>query len=288
MPVDFLTNKQKENYGVFPETLDLEILHKYFHLNDYDKSLITSCRRSYNKLGYALQLTTVRFIGVFLSNPLKVPEVVKKYLAIQLEIIDFGDLENYLSRKVTKYEHMKAIKDKFGYYELNDLWLFRLSRWLYIQCWYAIERPSILFDRTVTWLTERRLLLPGITTLTRLISQVRIRSDVRLWRILFKLPSVEQIKLLNALLNTEKDQRYSTLDQLKNAPTRISSYALIDTIKRYKKIKSIEIRELDFAKIPIIKIRSFARYVTTSWTPSIIRMPEYKKVAMLVFICLYL
>jgi hypothetical protein len=53
MPVDFLTSKQKENYGIFPETVDLEILHKYFHLDDYDKSLIENCRRNYNKLGYS-------------------------------------------------------------------------------------------------------------------------------------------------------------------------------------------------------------------------------------------
>ena len=28
MPVDFLTNKQKETYGKFPEELGTEILHK--------------------------------------------------------------------------------------------------------------------------------------------------------------------------------------------------------------------------------------------------------------------
>ena len=282
MPVDFLTSKQKENYGIFPETVDLEILHKYFHLDDYDKSLIENCRRNYNKLGYALQLTTVRFIGIFLANPLKVPELVKSYLAVQLEINDLGDLNSYLSRKKTRYEHVAEIKERFGYCDLNSLWLFRLARWLYTQCWYGIERPSILFDRTVSWLTERKLLLPGITTLTRLISRVRTRSDSRLWYMLSELPSIEQIELLKSLLKPLQDQRYSELDQLKNAPTRISSNALNNAIKRYKKIKSIGIRDLDFTKVPLIKLRGFARYVTTSWTPSILRMPEYKKIAMLV------
>ena len=58
--------------------------------------------------------------------------------------------------------------------------------------------------------------------------------------------------------------------------------ALIDAINRYKKIKFIGIRELDFSNIPIIKIRDFARYTATSWAPSIARMPESKKIAMLV------
>ena len=50
MPVDFLTNKQKETYRKFPHDIESEILHKYFHLDDYDKSLIKICRREHNKL----------------------------------------------------------------------------------------------------------------------------------------------------------------------------------------------------------------------------------------------
>ncbi len=282
MPVDFLTNKQKETYGKFPEELGTEILHKYFHLDDFDKSLIQTCRRDHNKLGCALQLTTVRFIGAFLANPLDVPEVAKAYLANQLGIVNFDNLNKYLLRKVTKHEHINAIKKKFGYCELNDLWFFTLSRWLYAQCWYGVERPSILFDRTVSWLSEKKLLLPGITTLTRLISRVKIRCNSRLWRMLSQLPSEEQAESLKSLLKTTKKDGYSELDQLKKAPTRVSGPALIDAINRYKKIKFIGIRELDFSNIPIIKIRDFARYTATSWAPSIARMPESKKIAMLV------
>jgi len=110
MPVDFLTNKQKETYGKFPEELGTEILHKYFHLDDFDKSLIQTCRRDHNKLGCALQLTTVRFIGAFLANPLDVPEVAKAYLANQLGIVNFDNLNKYLLRKVTKHELIKKEK----------------------------------------------------------------------------------------------------------------------------------------------------------------------------------
>ncbi len=288
MPVDFLTIKQKENYGTFSKELAPEILHKYFHLDDYDKSIIKTCRRSHNKLGYAAQLTTIRFIGVFLTNPINIPETVIIYLANQLDIKDYSNLKDYLLRKLTRYEHIADIKSKFGYHELNNLWHFKLSRWLYAQCWYGVERPSILFDRTVTWLVDRKLLLPGITTLIRLISRIRIRSSNRLWRILSQLPSKTQIESLESLLKIVEDQRYSELDQLKTAPIRISSNSLINAIKQYKKIKSIGIRELDFSRVPMIKIRAFAKHISTSWTPAIARMPEYKKIAMLVsFVYIY-
>ena len=72
MPVDFLTDDQYQTYAKYPEVLTQDQLDKYFYLDDKDKDLIDVCRRDYNKLGYAIQLTTVRFLGTFLSNPIDV------------------------------------------------------------------------------------------------------------------------------------------------------------------------------------------------------------------------
>lgn len=80
MPVNFITDEQQAHYGVYPPDLTEAELNKYFHLDDKDRGLIAACRRDYNKLGYALQLVTVRFLGMFLANPLNVPEKAKRYL----------------------------------------------------------------------------------------------------------------------------------------------------------------------------------------------------------------
>jgi len=76
MPVDFLTDEQYQTYAKYPDALTPAQLDKYFYLDDKDKELINACRRDYNKLGYAIQLTTVRFIGAFLPNPVNVPHDV--------------------------------------------------------------------------------------------------------------------------------------------------------------------------------------------------------------------
>ena len=80
MPVNFLTEEQNQAYARYPVTLTTEQLDKYFYLDDKDKTLIATCRRDYNKVGYALQLTTVRFLGTFLADPLNVPADVKNYV----------------------------------------------------------------------------------------------------------------------------------------------------------------------------------------------------------------
>jgi len=133
MPVNFLTNEQNQTYVRYPEKLTQELLDKYFYLDDKDKELIDACRRDYNKLGYALQLTTVRFLGTFLSNPINVPSDALHYIAKQLSINLPADIDRYLERKATRSTHCNEIKFIFDYQDFNVIWRFRLNRWLYSQ-----------------------------------------------------------------------------------------------------------------------------------------------------------
>ncbi|MGC1183179.1 DUF4158 domain-containing protein [Legionella sp.] len=101
MPVDFLTDEQCQPYAKYPETLTQDQLDKYFYLDDKDKELIDACRRDYNKLGYAIQLMTVRFLGAFLVNPIDVPNEAVRYIAKQLAIELPIELACYMDRKAT-------------------------------------------------------------------------------------------------------------------------------------------------------------------------------------------
>jgi hypothetical protein len=163
-----------------------------------------------------------------------------------------------------------------------ETYRFQTSRWLYSQAWYGNERPSILFERCVLWLIDRKILLPGISTLVVLISKIRDRVSKRLWDKLYGLIDSKQKVELEVLLKIPDGSRYSKLDQLKYGPTNISSMALIQALNRYKLIRDIGIRKLDFSGIPKSKINNLARYVAVSWAAAISRMPENRKFAVLV------
>ncbi|GGJ57621.1 DUF4158 domain-containing protein [Deinococcus roseus] len=86
MPTDFLTPEQAQRYGTYAAEPSEEQLEKYFQLDDFDLDFIETCRLGAGRLGFALQLTTLRFLGTFPRDVRKVPRTVRKFVAKQLSM----------------------------------------------------------------------------------------------------------------------------------------------------------------------------------------------------------
>lgn len=87
MAVSFLSAAQRDCYGRYPDVVTPDDLARCFHLSDDDRAQIMSCRGHHNRLGFALQLTTVRYLGTFLDDPITVPSSVLHALSQQLAIL---------------------------------------------------------------------------------------------------------------------------------------------------------------------------------------------------------
>jgi hypothetical protein len=104
MPVDFLSAGHQAAYGRYSEPPSVAQLERFFHFDERDRALIDRCRGDHNRLGFAVQLGTVRFLGTFLARPAEVPQVVAARVAEELRVHP-DCLADYAKREPTHREH---------------------------------------------------------------------------------------------------------------------------------------------------------------------------------------
>ena len=111
---EILTKEQRLEYTSIPEDLSEEAIVAYYTFSQYDIDIINSHRRDYNRLGYALQLSVLRYLGWPLSITKDIPQNVIKYVSKQIDV----DTEIYLQygqREATIQQHMDGIRQEYGY-----------------------------------------------------------------------------------------------------------------------------------------------------------------------------
>lgn len=280
MPVEFLTKEQKLHYRNFPEDLTIEEIAKYFLLDNQAKTSIYRLREDHNRLGYALQLGTVKLLGTFLDNPTEIHFDVVLYVSKQLGI-DAKVLSKYSNERTIR-KHAQEIKEAYGYCDFSEQpYHWRIVRWLYHRFWYTNDRPSTLFELAVSRCITLKVLLPGATVLERLISQVKERTTARLWCKLAALPDKNQCKRLEGLLLIGDKKNITGLEAIRQQITHESPVGFLKTIERYNRFYSLGAHGWDISKLPIGKIKVLARYAAVARAQAIERMPYERQIATL-------
>ena len=167
MPARFLSPEQIAQYGRYAGEPSSRQLARYFHLDDADLEIMAMWREDHTRLGFAVQVCTVRFLGNFLSDWTETPLVVRNHLAQQLQVEDLASWQRIYIGSRTQKRHRHVIRDHYGYEEFHhSRKVFALLRRLYARAWLAEEKPLVLFDFATTWLVQ--------SVCKMLLSQTRI------------------------------------------------------------------------------------------------------------------
>lgn len=285
VPVDFLTDEQVATYGRFGSDLSRSDLERFFFLDDRDRDLLSNRRGDHNRLGFAVQLGTVRCLGLFLSTPIDVPGSAVEYLAVQLDIADPAVLEQYAERLPTQHEHAREIRQAYGYHDFSDAAAReQLREFMEGRAWTHAEGALALFTQATAWLRRHRILLPGPSVLARLVLRVRDEAADRMYRTLAEAATSADPELpcrLQDLLQVRDQQRVSDLELLRRAPTRTSGMAMSRALDRVSVVLAVGAWGAQVQAVPANRLMMLARYGLTAKAPLLKALAEPRRTAAL-------
>jgi Domain of unknown function (DUF4158) len=283
MPVvDFLTDDEAAAYGRYagvPSQADLE---RGFFLDDQDRALVDRHRGEHMKLGFSLQLVTVRWAGAFLEDPLDVPGAVLEFVAGQLGVADPSFVKRYTERTKTRFDHQWEIRRAFGLREFTGAEA-ELRAWVAARSWTSGDGPKAIFTDAVAWLREHQVLLPGVTTLARLVAQVRDDTTKRLWGVLEGLLTVGQRYVLEQLLAVPPGSRVSDLERWRRGPVpRGSGPTMVKALEQVAEVMGLGMAGLGAERlVPPRRLAELARYGMNADASQIRRHGDGRRLATL-------
>ncbi|CAL2074284.1 protein of unknown function [Streptomyces murinus] len=159
--------------------------------------------------------------------------------------------------------------------------------WVDARAWATGEGPKALFDAAVGWLRERRVLLPGVTTLARLVASVREAANQRLWDSLYGLLSTGQRAVLDSQLTVPPGTRVSELDRPRRGPVRITGPQMKWALERAAQIDAFGMGELDVPGIPPRRLAELSRYGVDGKASLLRRHGDSRRLATLLATAVY-
>lgn len=202
------------DYGRFTGELAADELSACFFFDTADRQLIVRRRGERSRLGFAVQLGTVRYLGRFLEDPAAVPAGVVRFTAREIGVPADTDLSDY-GRGRWRWAHQEEIRAAYGYRPLGAAGVeAELVAWLRARAWVSAESQPALFARAVEHLMAAKVLLPGASTLWRLVAGAREHANERGWRLLAESLDATQSARLEGLLGAPAGQRESELERL--------------------------------------------------------------------------
>ncbi len=191
-------------------------------------------------------------------------------------------MKRYTERSKTRFDHQWEIRREYGLKEfavVED----ELRQWVAARSWTSGDGPKAIFTDAVGWLRERDVLLPGVTTLTRLVAQIRDDTTRRLWSVLEGLLTVGQRYVLDHLLEVPPGSRISDLERWRKGPApRGSGPTMIKALDQVAEVMGLGMAELGAeGLVPPRRLGELAKYGMSADASQIRRHPDGRRLATL-------
>jgi hypothetical protein len=191
-------NDRLEEPDRLPGEIDDDTLRKYFTLTKADLEQVDQCRGPTNKLGFAIQLCTLRWHGYFLPDTRGIPSSVVEMIGDQLALLPIAP-DNYPQNEKTRFEHLERIRQYLGFVRCDAPQRERLLNHLTAIA-QGLTRATALRQAAQRWLKQEQIVRPGRTTLRDLIVSAREAALQNVYAMLSRDLSPRQQEEIDSLL----------------------------------------------------------------------------------------
>ena len=228
MPVQFLSQADHERLNRFPDACASEDLSAFFQLTDDELAATRLLRGKHNRLGFALTLCGLRYLGFF-APVVSAPEAVVAYVATQLGV-NIKALNAYGGRERTLREHQSAAAQQLGFRRASPLDVLDLEQWL-VQRALEHDKPKLLFELACEHLRRLKVVRLGTTRLAQLVGAARREAEAVTFERLKPLLPPTRRTFLDSLLEANEGGR-TVLTWLQATPQSNGPTAIVRTLEK--------------------------------------------------------
>ena len=280
MPIGFLTATERDQRNRFPAQIPDEDLRAFFLLSDDDQRLINQQREAHTRLGFALQLCALRYLGFAPDDLRTTPEDVVDYVAQQLHVSPQA-IHAYGQRIKTRTTHLQHVQAYLGFRTATPLDLYALQTWLGER---ALEhdKPTLLLQLACEKLRRDHIVRPGLTRLERLIATARQQAHTETFRRLTPLLTAARTALLDDLLVPDPQTGRTVLNWLRREATAASAPQLVETLTKVRALLDMAMATWDLTPLNPNRVKWLAQLGWKAPVPQLQRMDPARRYPILV------
>src|SRR5262245_12281118 len=279
MSTSFLTASERDRWQRFPETIPQDDLAVYFLLSADDQREVNRQREPCNRLGYALQLCTLRYLGFVPTDFTATPEVVVTFVAEQLGITP-QVLVLYDNRR-TQSEHRRHVRAYVGFRPATPMDVYALQTWLLARV-LEHDKPTLLLQLACEKLYRERIVRPGVTRLERFVATAREQAHEETFRQLTPLLTDERKTLLDGLLQPDTTTGRTLLSWLRQAAVSHAASHMLATLTKIVFLHDAGVDQWDLACLNPNRVKWLAQIGWKSTNQALQRMAPARRSPVLV------
>lgn len=270
----------RAGFESIPRDLSKAELLRYFTYTEKDVQEIQLCRGASNRLGFALLLSGVRLTGRFPHDLELLPRSVLSHICEQLKLAAplFVD---YPQRRPTRHEHTERLRTYLGLRNFTHKDRTTVKAFVAERV-RAGARLHELLPAIEQMLRAQHLVLPGVTTLEKLIGKARGETEDAIFAELGQQLGPGEQKQILKLLEVVAGEKASRFQQLQQAAGKPSPEALERELNLLTVVHERLPEKLELRRLHPQLLERLALLVSGVPTQTMLRYDEPKRLGLLI------